>query len=237
MLLADFGTTWTKWYDSEARSYGIQRTSEVEFRAEVATGHNVRARAGRTVNELVALAEGGLRRIPDRDFVLVDVGSREIKFVRFEGRRLKEMNWSTSCAALTGFTLELLGSYFRIDFDHVQPAEKSVPVTCGVLGMEQIFELVASGVSEADAVARFARGLVDNAVRFSGNPEHMYLSGGMTSNPLFLSSFADAVKVIPLGRFVLVQGLMAMEGIEEPTENGQKLREARPSPRIGPDRH
>ena len=149
MRLADFGTTWAKWYDTEAGTYGISPTSQVDFRAEVATGHNVRARAERTVNELVALAEGGLRRIPNPDFVLVDVGSREIKFVRFEGRRLKEMNWSTSCAALTGFTLELLGSYFQLDFSRVTPAEKSAPVTCGVLGMEQIFELVASGVSEA----------------------------------------------------------------------------------------
>ena len=215
MRLADFGTTWTKWYDTESGSYGIGRTSEVDFRADLATGHNVRARAERTMNELVALAEGGLRRIPDPDFVLVDVGSREIKFVRFVGRQLEEMNWSTSCAALTGFTLELLGSYFQLDFDRIRPAEKAAPVTCGVLGMEQIFELVASGVSEADAVARFARGLVENAVRFSGNPKHIYLSGGMTSNALFVNSFPDTVKVESLGRFVLVQGLMAVEGIEE----------------------
>ncbi len=215
MRLADFGTTWTKWYDTASREYGIGRTSKVDFQAELATGHNIQARARRTMNELVALAEGGLRRIPDPDFVLVDVGSREIKFVRFVNRRLEEMNWSTSCAALTGFTLELLGSYFHLDFDHVRPAEKSAPVTCGVLGMEQIFELVASGVSEADAVARFTRGLVENAIRFSGNPKHMYLSGGMTSNALFVNSFPGNVKVASLGRFVLVQGLMAMEGIDE----------------------
>jgi activator of 2-hydroxyglutaryl-CoA dehydratase len=218
MRLVDFGTTWTKWYDSEAGAYGIRRTSEVEFRAAVATGHNVRARSERMVNELVALAEGGLARIPDPDFVLVDVGSREIKYVRFEKRELKEMNWSTSCAALTGFTLELLGSYFGLDFNHIPPADKSVPVTCGVLGMEQIFELVASGLSEADAVARFTRGLAENALRFSGNPAHLYLSGGMTSNALFLNSFPEDVGVIPLGRFVLVQGLMAGEGIQIPAE-------------------
>jgi activator of 2-hydroxyglutaryl-CoA dehydratase len=218
MRLVDFGTTWTKWYDTETEGYGIRRTSEVDFRADVATGHNVRARSDRMVNELVALAEGGLARIQDPDFVLVDVGSREIKYVRFEKRRLTEMNWSTSCAALTGFTLELLGSYFGLDFDHVRPADKSVPVTCGVLGMEQIFELVASGLSEADAVARFTRGLAENAVRFSGNPDRLYLSGGMTSNALFLNSFPGGVGVIPLGRFVLVQGLMAGEGIAIPAE-------------------
>ncbi|MCK4546743.1 MAG: ATPase [Candidatus Eisenbacteria sp.] len=213
MRLADFGTTWTKWYDTETKSYGVVRTSEVDFRAAVGTGHNIRSRADRMINELVALAEGGLKRIPEPDFVLVDVGSREIKYVRFENRRLKEMNWSTSCAALTGFTLELLGSYFRLDFDHIRPAKQSVPVTCGVLGMEQIFELVGSGVSEADAVARFTRGLAENALRFSGNPEHLYLSGGMTSNALFCKSFPLGVEVISLGRFVLVEGLMSGEGV------------------------
>jgi activator of 2-hydroxyglutaryl-CoA dehydratase len=219
MRLADFGTTWTKWYDTETRAYGICRTSAVDFHAGIATGHNARARGDRTVNELVALAEGGLRRIADRDFVLVDVGSREIKFVRFQDRQLAEMNWSTSCAALTGFTLELLGSYFQLDFQHIRPAERSAPVTCGVLGMEQIFELVASGVSEAEAVARFARGLVENAVRFSGNPRRMYLSGGMTSNPLFVNSFPETVHVVPLGRFVLVDGLMAGEGFGRGAES------------------
>lgn len=211
MRLADFGTTWTKWYDTETGTFDLCRTSGVTFRAEVGTGHNVRARAGRMVNELVALAEGGLEMIDEPDFVLADVGSREIKYVRFEGRRLKEMNWSTSCAALTGFTLELLGSYFQIDFDRIEPAEESVPVTCGVLGMEQIFELVASGVSEANAVARFTRGLVENALRFAGSPKRLHLSGGMTSNRLFLQSVPRGVEVVPLGRFVLVRGLMAEE--------------------------
>jgi len=220
MRLADFGTTWTKWYDTSG-AFGLCRTSEVDFRAEVGTGHNIRARAGRMVNELVALADGGLELIREPDFVLVDVGSREIKYVRFEGRQLTEMNWSTSCAALTGFTLELLGSYFGLDFDRIEPAEASVPVTCGVLGMEQIFERVAAGDPEARAVARFTRGLVDNTLRFAGNPRRLYLSGGMTSNALFLKSFPDHVDVVPLGRFVLVHGLMAEEGLEPGDPAGQ----------------
>lgn len=213
MRLADFGTTWTKWYDTETGSFQVCRTSEAGFSVEVATGHNVR-RARRTVNELVALAEGGLRLISEPDFVLVDVGSREIKYVRFEGRELKEMNWSTSCAALTGFTLELMGSYFALDFDRIEPADRAVPVTCGVLGMEQIFELVAAGASEASAVASFTRGLVENAHRFAGAPERLHLSGGMTCNRLFLKSFPEGVKVTSLGRYVLVRGLMASEGLE-----------------------
>jgi len=216
---ADFGTTWTKWRDTETGASAVCRTSEVDFHADIATGHNTRARARRSINELVALAEGGLARIGESDFLLLDVGSREIKYVRFEDRRLIGMNWSTSCAALTGFTLELLGRYFGLRFDEIRPAERGVPVTCGVLGMEQIFELIAAGVSEADAVARFTRGLVENALRFAGFPKHLFLSGGMTSNSLFLNSFPDGVRVTPLGRFVLVDGLLRAAEAEEAGED------------------
>jgi activator of 2-hydroxyglutaryl-CoA dehydratase len=83
-----------------------------------------------------------------------------------------------------------------------------VPVTCGVLGMEQLFELVSEGVSEEEAVARFARGIAMNAYRFIGEPPVFYLSGGMCDNRLFMRSFPAGVEVRPLGRFVLVEGLM-----------------------------
>jgi len=46
-----------------------------------------------------------------------------------------------------------------------------------------------------------------NAWNFIGSPRGFYLSGGMCDNPLFLGSFPEGVEVIPLGRFVLVEGL------------------------------
>ena len=121
---------------------------------------------------------------------------------------LLDMDWTATCGALTGFTLELLGSYYGIDYSRVEPAEKAVPVTCAVLGMEQLFELVSQGASEIEAVARFARGIAMNAHRFIGEPKHFYLSGGMCENRLFQLSFPDEVEVQPLGRFVLVEGLL-----------------------------
>jgi activator of 2-hydroxyglutaryl-CoA dehydratase len=119
------------------------------------------------------------------------------------------MDWTTTCGSLTGFTLELLGRYYQLDYDTIEPSQKSVPVTCGVLGMEQLFELVSQGVSEEEAVARFARGIALNAHRFIGEPPRFHLSGGMCENRLFLRSFPQQVEVIPLGRFVLVEGLLA----------------------------
>ena len=208
-LLADFGTTWTKLLDTDTGERRILRTRDAHgLTAEVATGHNARRRAPRHVNELIALAQGGLRLIPEPEFLILDVGSRDIKYIRMRGEELVAMDWTATCGSLTGFTLELLGNYYGIDYRTAEPSSHSVPVTCGVLGMEQLFELVSQGVSEAEAVARFARGIALNAYRFAGEPKRFYLSGGMCENRLFQRSFPVGVEVLPLGRFVLVEGLL-----------------------------
>ena len=208
--LADFGTTWTKLLDTEAGQRRVLATKEArEVQADLATGHTARGRAPRHVNELIALAQGGRRLVEDHEFLLLDVGSRDIKYVAMRGEELMQMDWTATCGSLTGFTLELLGSYYGLDYSAVPPSARAVPVTCGVLGMEQLFELVSQGVSEAEAVARFARGIALNAHRFIGEPARFHLSGGMCENRLFLRSFPASVEVVPLGRFVLVEGLVA----------------------------
>jgi len=216
-LLGDFGTTWTKLLDTEAGSRCILPTKDAhDIRAHLATGHNAPHRAPHHVNELIALAQGGERLIPEPEFLLLDVGSRDVKYIHLRRGHLVAMDWTTTCGALTGFTLELLGRYYGLDYDTIQPTDKSVPVTCGVLGMEQLFELVSQGISESEAVARFARGIALNAHRFIGKPSRFYLSGGMCDNRLFLRSFPAAVEVRPLGRFVLVEGLLAELERENP---------------------
>ena len=57
-------------------------------------------------------------------------------------------------------------------------------------------------------MARFARGIALNAYRFIGEPKQVYLSGGMCENRLFQRSFPEGVELTPLGRFVLVEGLI-----------------------------
>jgi len=211
--LADFGTTWTKLLDTESGERRILRSREArDLTADVATGHNARRRAPRHVNELIALAQGGLRLLTEPEFLILDVGSRDIKYIHMRRGELVAMDWTATCGSLTGFTLELLGNYYGIDYGTAEPSTKSVPVTCGVLGMEQLFELVSQGVSEEEAVARFARGIAMNAYRFIGAPPQFYLSGGMCDNRLFLRSFPAEAEVRPLGRFVLVEGLVEEMG-------------------------
>ncbi|MBN2288335.1 MAG: ATPase [Candidatus Glassbacteria bacterium] len=207
-LLADFGTSWTKLLDTGSGEKRIEKTKDLgSLRADLATGHNTNSRAAHTVNELIALGQGSLQLIDDQDFTVLDVGSRDIKFVRFSGRRVAEMNWSAKCGALTGFTLELILGYFDIDPSKVKPSRRALSITCGVLGLEQLFEAIAAGRDPAEAVAEFTRGLALNAFRLVGKPRRFFLSGGMCENPLFLKSFPPGVEVVPLGRFVLVEGL------------------------------
>jgi activator of 2-hydroxyglutaryl-CoA dehydratase len=209
MILGDFGTTWTKILDTENGERTVLQSRVAHaLQADLATGHNARDRAGTFVNELLALVQGGISRLGPGPWTLADIGSRDIKVVRVEHGRPVAMDWNNSCGALTGFTLELLGRYFNLDFNSVQPVPGGLPVTCGVLGMERLFDEVASGRPVEQAVAAFARGMASFAHAFINRPDHFYLSGGMCDNPLFLNSFPKGTEVEPLGRFVLIDGLL-----------------------------
>jgi activator of 2-hydroxyglutaryl-CoA dehydratase len=210
MLLADFGTSYCKILDTEAgRPARIVATRELDrsFSADLATGHNAARRSRRSINELTALARGGQQLVNRPDFVLLDCGSRDIKFVRFHEGKVVDMGWNAECGASMGFTIELLSAYYRLDYATIPVPATGFSITCGVLGMSHIFDAVVSGASETEAVAKFVRGIALNAHRFASEPEELYLSGGLCDNPLFIASFP--CRIIPLGRFVLLEGLQA----------------------------
>ena len=222
MLFADFGTSYCKILDTGTQDTSalscplprnlprILRTSALppDFRADLATGHNAARRGRQAVNELIALARGGRRLIADHDCTLLDCGSRDLKFVRFQNGEVADMGWNTECGASMGFTIELLGNYYGLDYAALPAPKRGFSVTCGVLGMSHIFDAVVRGASEAEAVAGFVRGIAMNAWRFAGAPKALYLSGGLCDNPLFLNCLPCVVH--PLGRFVLLEGLIAV---------------------------
>lgn len=208
MLLADFGTSYCKLLQTDTDNQSrIVATRELEkgFQADLATGHNAARRSRKHINELSALARGGGHLIAEPDFVLLDCGSRDIKFVRSQGGRIVDMGWNAECGASMGFTIELLGRYYNLDYATIKVPDRGFPVTCGVLGMSSIFDAVVSGLSETEAVARFIRGIALNGYRFTGSPDKLYLSGGLCDNPLFVGCLP--CEVISLGRFVLLTGL------------------------------
>jgi activator of 2-hydroxyglutaryl-CoA dehydratase len=225
MLLADFGTSYCKILDTtiDAKPRIIPtRSLPRSFKADLATGHNAARRSVKSINELTALARGGKALIKANDFVLLDCGSRDIKFVRFAGGEVVDMGWNAECGASMGFTIELLSTYYQLDYAALPIPATGFSITCGVLGMSQIFDAVVSGVTEAEAVAKFVRGIALNAYRFAGEPKELYLSGGLCDNPLFVGSFPCRVRA--LGRFVLIEGLKATLGAEQQTEK-EKERE------------
>ncbi len=209
MLLADFGTSYCKFLDtSDTANCKLIPTREVDrktMQVDVATGHNGKRYSSTYVNELTALARGGEHLISKTDFTLLDCGSRDIKFVRYEKGTIKDMGWNSECGASMGFTIELLERYYDIDFAKLSVPPKSFSVTCGVLGMSHIFDAVVNGESETVAVSRFVKGIALNAYNFAGKPDEIHLSGGLCDNPLFVASFP--CNLIPLGRFVLLEGL------------------------------
>lgn len=206
MILADFGTSYCKVADNGAAPRIVaSRELPRGFRADLATGHNGRRRSRRYVNELIALARGGEALIGGDDFILLDCGSRDIKFVRYRDGRLDDMGWNAECGASMGFTIELLERYYGLDFSRGTRPARSFPVTCGVLGMSAIFDAITAGVPERDAVAGLIRGIAENAYRFAGSPDRLFLSGGLCENRVFVESLP--CEVVPLGRFVLIEGL------------------------------
>ena len=212
MILADFGTSYSKFLDLKQPDPAPEVVPTKELldvpSISIATGHNGKRFADRYVNELTALARGGEICIHETAFVLLDCGSRDIKFVRYNNGRLEDMGWNAECGASMGFTIELLESYYELDYHHLAVPDRTFSVTCGVLGMSHIFDAVISGTPVAEAVASFVKGIALNAHRFAGAPDKLYLSGGLCENPLFVKSFP--CEIVPLGRFVLLEGLKAM---------------------------
>lgn len=211
MLIADFGTSYVKLLDTslDAKEPRIIATREFNRsqRVDIATGHNGKSYATYYINELTALARGGELLITEDSYTLLDCGSRDIKFVRYEQGQVKDMGWNAECGASMGFTIELLERYYDLDFASLAVPLSPFSVTCGVLGMSHIFDAVINGQSESEAVARFVKGIALNAFNFAGKPDKIYLSGGLCNNPLFVRSFPCSL--IPLGRYVLLEGLKA----------------------------
>ena len=210
-LIADCGSSWSKIKDMESGEVAILPTRQVlrdpDLRFQAATGHLGKDRTEKYENELIALAQGSLKLIVDKSFTVVDVGSRDTKFVSFRKRKVRKLDWNQACGANTGFTLELLAKYYDIDFSRLPVSDERIPVTCGIFGIEKIFEAVIHGQPVETALAAFVHGIAYNVFNFVQKPDLLYVSGGMCENRCFLDILGRYCEVIPLGRNVLLEGL------------------------------
>ena len=211
MLIADCGTVWTKIFDTKTKAVKLMQTQHLQ-EADLpdfdwATGHLGESRTKHYENELVCLAAGSLALVPEEDFLVVDIGGRDSKFCSFKKRELNAMNWNRSCGGTTGFILDLLAKFYNIDYADMPAMDEAYDVTCGIFGIEKVFDDHILGASPQESVAKLILSVAKNVYNFLEQPNKIYVSGGLCDNACFMASLKTFAEAVPLGRFVLVEGL------------------------------
>lgn len=211
LFFLDAGTTWSKILEVETESkekkYSVIKTSEIKnlnINFTLSTGHNSNKQKGSYENEAVALSYGSKYL---NNALVLDLGSRDAKWIKFESGSFKDMDWNTSCASATGATIEMLLKFYEIKSSKLIPTKEKYPVTCGIFGLEKIMDDISKGLAPEIAISKFITGIAFNAYNFTKRPDEIYLSGGFCENKCFIKSLNFFTKVIPLGRFLLVDGL------------------------------
>ncbi len=176
-----------------------------------ATGHMSKSNLqyeNNYLNEVIALSKGFLTTI-SKDGLVLDLGSRDVKWVKFKDGKFKDLDWNNSCASATGATVEMLLKFYDVNVDDLVAVDERYSITCGIFGLEKIMDDIANGEKANIAISKFLHGIAYNAWSFAKKPEELYLSGGFCDNKCFMESLSKYVKVHKLGRFVLVDGLIS----------------------------
>ena len=158
-------------------------------------------------NEIIALAQGAKKRDISSDATVLDLGSRDAKWIKFKDGKFHDMDWNTSCASSTGATVEMLLKFYGVRAEELAFNEEKFAVTCGIFGMEKIMDSISAGVKPSEAISKFVHGIAFNAWNFCKKPEKIYLSGGFCDNKCLVDSLKNYCEVELLGRFVLCEGL------------------------------
>lgn len=164
--------------------------------------------ANASENEIIALANGAKKTGVASDATVLDLGSRDAKWINFKGGKFHDMDWNTSCASSTGATVEMLLKFYDVKPTDLTFTPEKFVVTCGIFGMEKIMDSISNGIKPAEAISKFVHGIAFNSWNFAKRPDKIYLSGGFCENKCFCDSLSQYCEVVPLGRFVLCEGLM-----------------------------
>ena len=158
-------------------------------------------------NEIIALAQGAKKRVISPNATVLDLGSRDAKWIKFKDNKFHDMDWNTSCASSTGATVEMLLKFYGVKPEELKFDNEKFAVTCGIFGMEKIMDSISSGTKPSEAISKFVHGIAYNAWNFCKKPEKIYLSGGFCDNKCLVDSLKNYCEVELLGRFVLCEGL------------------------------
>lgn len=232
-LYVDAGTTWSKvcevsngasLFAEEYKDYLITKNAEkslyiipsnllknCDLQFIAATGHMSKSNLkyeNNYLNEVIALSKGFLNTI-SKDGIVLDLGSRDVKWVKFNNGKFKDLDWNNACASATGATVEMLMKFYDVNVDELVAVDERYSITCGIFGLEKIMDDIANGEQANIAISKFLHGIAYNAWSFAKKPDELYLSGGFCDNKCFIDSLSKYVKVNKLGRFVLVDGLIS----------------------------
>jgi len=214
MIIGDCGTVWTKIYYQKENRFEIVPSnkflSDNDIILDISTGHSGKIKTRKYENELIALAKGGLSKIDEDNFIILDAGGRDTKYINFKNRRVSKLDWNVSCGSSTGITYEMMCKYYQIDIEKLPYTDNWIDVTCGIFALEKVMELVSKGAKPTEAISKFIHGLARTLHSFVQKPDKIYLSGGFSENKAFLKSLKNYSDVVPLGRFVLVEGLKSI---------------------------
>lgn len=219
MIYLDAGTTYSKIITDEqiiddqffihkkdVFSYYILPSSKIKdlkIMPNACCGHMSQANE----NEIIALANGAKKREIDPNSTILDLGSRDAKWIKFKEGKFHDMDWNTSCASSTGATVEMLLKFYNVDPKDLEFTSEKFAVTCGIFGMEKIMDSISAGNKPSEAISKFVHGIAYNAWNFAKRPEKIYLSGGFCENKCLVDSLKNYCEVEILGRFVLCEGL------------------------------
>lgn len=193
---------------SKNRNYYILESKSLkdyDFSFVSACGHMTGASAHE--NEIIALAKGAKKYIEPNSTVL-DLGSRDAKWISFKDDKFHDMDWNTSCASSTGATVEMLLKFYDLRAEDLKFNPEKFNITCGIFGLEKIMDSISKGEKPSVAVSKFVHGIAYNAWNFAKKPEKLYLSGGFCENKCLVDSLKNYCEVVLLGRFVLCEGLI-----------------------------
>lgn len=220
-IYIDAGTTYTKaivvnesvldllpylHHEENGRKYYIfpsKNLKNMNLQITKACGHM----GGTCENEIVAMSFGA-KDIVEANSTILDLGSRDAKWIKFTNKKFADMDWNTSCASSTGATVEMLLKFYDINVSELNFNKEKYVVNCGIFGLEKIMDDIASGTPANVAVSKFVHGIAYNAWSFSKKPDKIYLSGGFCNNKCFVDSLKNYCEVVLLGQFILCEGLM-----------------------------
>ena len=230
-IVLDAGTTWSKIIEDDSsnlmkdfsdclikshggKNYYIISSSNlknIDFKFDKATGHMCKSLIkdeSDYENEIISLVKG-FDYIED-DSLILDLGSRDSKWVKFKNSQFRDLDWNSSCSSSTGATIEMLLKFYDVEIDDLNLVDDKYTITCGIFGLEKIMDDISSGVSAREAISKFVHGIAHNAWSFAKKPDKLYLSGGFCDNKCFIESLSRYCEVVPLGRFVLSEGLFSL---------------------------